>query len=273
MCWEDERNEHQHPSGWTSRLTDDQKKKAEHTAATVGHKGVFLLNAEFSPPDPKINKAEPTIWIGPYCQREWKDDESVDESEDDESIARQEEKKDDDSVSRQSVNTVSAADLLMTCATGMDELDISEEELERTMDEVDKKEWKPPASCTRSKTKAQKIIETNDKKKPIDWKYKPKLVGGTRSKRDIAYEQIYKGAEKLTETLKQVAMNKKRLARTYGVDDVDEYFHQRAVEWGFEREVDAEGQVDLAENEELYCAVKPKRKKGITKLVKIVYKK
>jgi hypothetical protein len=180
MCWNDERTAHQRPEGWVCRMTDEQKEKAEKAAANVGTKGVFLLNAEFSPPDPKINKAEPSLWIGPYYQKKWKDDEEADNGSVNEYAESQEEKKDEYSVSEKSVNTMTAAELLMTCATGMDELDVTEEELDYARKECENKsDWKPPAECTRSKTKAN---ERNDAKR----------------------QQVYEQAEKIPQVLEMM---------------------------------------------------------------------
>jgi hypothetical protein len=59
------------------------------------------------------------------------------------------------------------------------------------------------------------------------------------------------------------------------VEDVDDYFHQKAMAFGWEREVKAEDLANegLAEDEEVYFQVKPRKRPGINRFVKIVHKR
>jgi hypothetical protein len=92
---------------------------------------------------------------------------------------------------------------------------------------------------------------------------------------DSKFDELYAGAEKLTETLKQIAKNKETFAKKYGVEDVDEYFHQKAVAFGWEREINEDdlGKEEIAEDEVVYSHVKPTKKRGINRFVKIVHKR
>jgi hypothetical protein len=294
-CFEDPRNAHRRPNNWESKLSEAEKKRhfgGEKTMANVEGDGdkhvqwkeVLLANIDGSKGE-KEHLEEPSLWVGPYIQKEWLDegkdssssDESdgppplvkrngepasdVDSSEEDSESEESDEDEDSDYEDTNSVETVSAAELLKECTTNLDDISLNEKELEEAMKELDmsnrKLDWKPPATCTRSKMKGEQ------------------KVGKTRSQRDIEYERIYEGAEKLTETLKQIAKNKEAFAKKYGVEDVDEYFHQKAVAFGWEREVDAEdlAKEGLADDEIAYSYVKPTKKRGISRFVKIVHKR
>jgi ribonuclease BN (tRNA processing enzyme) len=179
-----------------------------------------------------------------------------------------------------SVGTVTAEELLKTCTTNMDDVSLNEEELEKAMKEMDMsnkkldvKVWKPPSMCTRSKDKKYLYanpygMTTEEVKLHNKWSQR-------KLRDDSKFDEIYEGAERLTETLKQIEKNKKAFAERYGVKDVDEYFHQKSVAFGWEREVDAEelAREGLAEDEEAYFQVKPRKRPGINRFVKIVHKR
>jgi hypothetical protein len=168
-----------------------------------------------------------------------------------------------------SVETVSAADLLQTCTTNLDDVSVNEEEVDKAIKEVDVKDWKPPFMCTRSK----KYLYANPYGMTLEEIRDHNKNNRKKIRDDSKFEDLYQGADKLIETLKQVADNKVAIAQEYGVEDLDEYLHQRAMDWGLEREVDIHDATNEAEDEEVYFQVKPKKKRGINRLVKIVHKR
>jgi hypothetical protein len=291
LCWEDDRNAHQRPSGWTSKLTSEQKDRVERAAANVG-RNVFLANADLSRPTNEMDKKEPTIWVGKYAQKEWLDDGSVDSesSEESNAVSKEEEwegyktawlqmcdrykelygessSSDDDTEG--SVKTIDAKQLLETCTTNLDDVSVNEDEVNKAIREVDVKDWKPPFMCTRSK----KYMYANPYGMTLEEIRNHNKGNGKKIRDDSKFEKLYEGADKLIETLKQVANNKAEIAKEYGVDDLDEYLHQRAMKWGLEREVDIHEATNEAEDEEVYFQVKPKKKRGVNQLVKIVHKR
>jgi hypothetical protein len=287
---------------------------------------VFLANADLNREATNVmDKKEPTIWVGPYSQKEWLDDGSVEsesserksntvskeekwerwkaawmeacdkykelyespkrgssnsddewEDSDDESsgppslVDRKEETdSDSEDESVNSVETVSAATLLQTCTTNLDDVSVNEEEENKAIKEVDVKDWKPPFMCTRSK----KYMYANPYGMTLEEVREHNKSNRKKSRDDSKFDDLYQGADKLIETLKQVANSKAEIAKQYGVDDLDDYLHQRAMEWGLEREVDIHDATNEAEDEEVYFQVKPKKKRGINRLVKIVHKR
>jgi hypothetical protein len=58
------------------------------------------------------------------------------------------------------------------------------------------------------------------------------------------------------------------------VEQYEEYLHDRAKAWGLEREVDIEDYdpKDLAPDEQAYWLVKPAKKPGKKRLVRLVHK-
>jgi hypothetical protein len=98
---------------------------------------------------------------------------------------------------------------------------------------------------------------------------------GKKIRDDSKFEKLYRDADRLQKMMAQHAKNRAEAARKYGVDDLEEYLQQRAVEWGYERVCEAENLVDedIAEDEEIYYKVKPERKRGINKLVRVVHKR
>jgi hypothetical protein len=267
----------------------------ERAAANVG-RNVFLANTDLSRPTNVMDKKEPTIWVGPYAQREWLDDGSIDsESSEEESntVSKEEEwegykaallqmcnrykelwespkgessNSDDD---ESSVKTIDAKEVLKTCTTNLDDVSVNEDELNKAIKEVDVKDWKPPFMCTRSK----KYLYANPYGMTLQEIREHNKGNGKKIRDDSKFEKLYEGADKLIETLKQVADNKAEIAKKYGVNDLDEYLHQRAMKWGLEREMDFKEVTDAAEDEEVYFQVKPKKKRGINRLVKIVHKR
>jgi hypothetical protein len=185
------------------------------------------------------------------------DDESVDEWYEtmglEEKVTREDES---------SVHTMTAAELLMNCAT-MDtgyDLEFEDKEVEDAIKDLDSK---PPYMCTRSKADMtrEEIKEVNK-------------MQGRKIRDDSKFEKMYKDAERLQKLMAQHAKTRAEAAKKYGVDDLEEYLQQRAVEWGYERVCEAENLADekLAEDEEIYFKVKPK-KRGINKLVRVVHKR
>jgi hypothetical protein len=291
-CFEDPRNAHRRPNNWQSKLTEAEKRKhfaGEKTMANIEGDGdkhvqwkeVLLANIDGSKGE-KEHLKEPSLWVGPYIQKEWLDEEN------DSSSGEEYESEDDSDYSSghecdskdysDSVGTVTAEDLLKACTTNLDDMSLNEEELEKAikeMDEANKKVdvpvWNPPYMGTRSKDK--KYLYAN----PYGMTPEEVKIHNKWSQRklrdDSKFDEIYEGAERLTETLKQIEKNKEAFAKKYGVEDVDDYFHQKAVAFGWEREVDIHDATNEAEDEEVYFQVKLKNKRGINRLVKIVHKR
>jgi hypothetical protein len=101
---------------------------------------------------------------------------------------------------------------------------------------------------------------------------------GKKIRDDSKFEQLYKDADELQRRLEVHAQMKEDMKKIYGVEDIDEYLHQRAMDWGYAREVEAEDveKLEVAEGEEVYSFVKPTKKRGkeeYKKLVKVVHKR
>jgi hypothetical protein len=168
-----------------------------------------------------------------------------------------------------SVHTMTAAELLMSCATMDVSLDVNDEEIEKAIKEVDSK---PPYQCTRS----HKTIMAKPSKMTVEEIKMHNKTKGKKIRDDSKFEQLYKDAEKLQKKIE--AQMKEDMKKVYGVEDIDEYLHQRAMDWGYAREVEAEDveKLELEEGEEVYSFVKPTKKRGkdeYKKLVKIVHKR
>jgi hypothetical protein len=271
---------------------------------------VLLANIDMSKAEKELE--EPSLWVGPYFQKEWLDEEesssSGDEFEDmpplvkrngelytgdiESSEAEEDTDSEDDSVISSgheydskgysdSVGTVTAEDLLKNCTTNLDDMSLTEEELEKAIKEMDEanKEvnvpvWNPPYMGTRSKDK--KYLYAN----PYGMTPEEVKIHNRWSQRklrdDSKFDKLYEEAERLTAKLQQIERNKKTFANKYGVEDVDDYFHQKSMAFGWEREIDAIEleQTEIKEDEMPYFQVKPGKKRGvdgyIDKFVKVI---
>jgi hypothetical protein len=152
----------------------------------------------------------------------------------------------------------------------MDDVSLNEEELEKAMKEMDMSNkkleaqvWKPPSMCTRSKDKKYLYVNPYGMT-PEEVKLHNKW-SQRKLRDDSKFDEIYEGAERLTETLKQIAKNKETFAKRYGVEDVDDYFHQKSVAFGWERDMDINEleKKDVKKDEMAYFQVKPKKKRGV----------
>jgi hypothetical protein len=170
-----------------------------------------------------------------------------------------------------SVHTMTAAELLMSCATMDASLDVNDDEIEKAIEEVDNR---PPYQCTRS----HKTILAKSRDMTVEEIKKHNRTRGKKIRDDSKFEQLYKDAEKLQRRLEIEAQMKEDMKKIYGVEDIDEYLHQRSMDWGYAREVESEdiGKLEVEEGEEAYSFVKPTKKRGkdeYKKLVKIVHKR
>jgi hypothetical protein len=100
-CFEDPRNAHRHPEKWESRLTEAEKKRhfgsekamANIDGISVGdeknsnegkhvqwkEREVLLANIDMSKAEKEFE--EPSLWVGPYVQKEWLDEDEEQEQD------------------------------------------------------------------------------------------------------------------------------------------------------------------------------------------------
>jgi hypothetical protein len=170
-----------------------------------------------------------------------------------------------------SVHTMTAAELLMSCATMDASLDVNDDEIEKAIEEVDNR---PPYQCTRS----HKTILAKSSDMTVEEIKRHNRTRGKKIRDDSKFEQLYKDADELQRRLEIHAQMKEDMKKIYGVEDIDEYLHQRSMNWGYAREVESEdvGKLEVEEGEEAYSFVKPTKKRGkdeYKKLVKVVHKR